>query len=148
MKKYLIFIVLGSIIVALSITVILLIIKVKQIKEYAQTLEYKLEEKEERERARKKAWRNIIIEKFDISVAFLKGGINLNWIQLYNPTNYTFVDIQYEFYDADDNVVKIRGNISGPLSPQSREKFYIERWTEGLWEHEYGIRIVGAKALE
>jgi len=120
----------------------------RQLAEEKEKLERQLAEEKEKEEKKKNAWQEIIITDFYYSNPLLTGGITLEWIELYNPTSYTFLDIKYEFYDANDNVVKIKGTISGPLPSHTTKKFNIGRWTEGLWEHKYGIRIVGAKAIE
>ncbi|MCS7249577.1 MAG: hypothetical protein N2323_00735 [candidate division WOR-3 bacterium] len=44
--------------------------------------------------------------------------------------------------------MELRRTIAGPLPSKSTRKFYIDQWTEGLWEHTYGVRIIGAKAIE
>lgn len=120
----------------------------RRLGEEKEKLERRLAEEKEKEEKKKNAWQEIIITDFYYSNPLLTGGITLEWIELYNPTSYTFLDIKYEFYDANDNVVKIKGTISGPLPSHTTKKFNIGRWTEGLWEHKYGIRIVGAKAIE
>jgi hypothetical protein len=93
------------------------------------------------------AYKEIEIDSFKYSPTLSSGGITLEWIMLHNPTDYTFEWVEYEFYDANDNVVRIKDKI-GPLSPNETKKFYIDKWVEGLWEHRYDIRIVDGKATE
>ena len=103
-------------------------------------------EEEARKMRLKNAYKEIEIVDFNWTTT-LGGGITLNWIMLHNPTDYTFDWVEYEFYDANDNVVRIKAKI-GPLFPNQTKKFYIDKWVEGLWEHRYGIRIVDGKATE
>lgn len=77
----------------------------------------------------------------------LGGGITLDNITLANPTKYSFSNIRYQFYDVTDGSIKIADAI-GPLMPLQTQKFDIDRHVEGLWEHKYGIRIVGGTVVE
>jgi hypothetical protein len=77
----------------------------------------------------------------------LGGGITLDNIALANPTKYSFSNVRYQFYDVTDGTIKIADAI-GPLMPLQTQKFDIGKHVEGLWEHKYGIRIVGGTVVE
>ena len=113
----------------------------------------KQQEELERKRRLENAYKEIEIVKwywykgssgdFILSI----GGITFDWVELYNPTDYTFDWVECEFYDKNDNVVKYKKKV-GPLYPHEVKKFKIDKWVEGLWEHDYGVRIIDGKARE
>ncbi|MEO0105231.1 MAG: hypothetical protein ABIK46_03835 [candidate division WOR-3 bacterium] len=151
MKKNLIFILIGILIIGLIVSVIFLLNQAKKIDILTKQLAIQNEEIQqikEKEKIKKIAWKEIQVIDISVDKPLLKGGVTLYSITLYNPTDYTFVDIEYKFYDENDNVVKFTGTIAGPLPSHTTKKFYIDKWTEGLWEHYYGVEIVGAKAIE
>jgi len=91
-------------------------------------------------------YEQIVIVDFDYKPVPLLGGIRLKSITLSNPTKYAFRRIEYQFYDVNDRIVKIKGSV-GPLMPFETKEFIVDRECEGLWEHEYGVRITGGEVV-
>ena len=119
----------------------------EQIQEAVQA---KVEEELRRQRERElskllNAYKQVIIENWDYNHT-IGGGANLNFIKLRNPTGYYFSEIEYEFYDADEGIVRYSGKI-GPLLPYKTVKFKIEKHVRCWWEHTHGLRLVGGSVV-
>ncbi|MEO0126460.1 MAG: hypothetical protein ABIL44_01760 [candidate division WOR-3 bacterium] len=105
------------------------------------------ETRQEEIQRQQNAFRQIIVKDVDFEGAVFTGGIDINSITLSNPTKYAFRRVRYQFYDADDNIVKIDDYV-GPLMPYETKEFSINLHCEGLWEHKYGVRIVAGEVAE
>lgn len=138
-------IIIGTIlgIIILTFSAIIFTINLIERKERAKEERVKMEEMERK----RNAFRQIVVVNVDFEPAILKGGINLNSITLANPTKYAFRQIKYQFYDINDEIVRIEDYV-GPLMPYETRKFNINLHCEGLWEHRYEVKIVEGEVSE
>jgi hypothetical protein len=95
------------------------------------------------EEKRMYSYRQIAVDHWEGRWNWLGTEWKLETIRLYNPTNYEFSTVYYQFVDKDDGAILI-DDVVGPLLPFQRQTFAVNQKVKISSEHKHEVRIIGS----